>query len=854
MGSTRKSEQCRSGVGKTSLEPDGLSVVELRKSRLRKGLAVSTTTLLETIGHDLKFALRTMGKSPVFSLAVVLTIAVGIGANTAMFSVIRAVLLKPLEYREPDLVVLLTEGATPIRLEELTVASRSYSAIGDFAGGFENLALSGAGEPEVLKCARVSANFLDILGVRPLQGRGFFAEEDKPGATPVAMISAELWRRRFGRNPAIVGQTVTLGGMPTAIVGVLPPGFAFPQAGTDVWLTRPQEWSVIPPAGRPISPTLGVFGRLKPQVGMQQANAELQVLNKQYSAAHPEMLDAKTDSPDAVRSLQEELVSDIRPKLWMLFGAVGFVLLIVCANVASLLLARATGRAREFAVRAAIGAGRARIIGQLLTENVLLSFLGGALGVGSAWAGLSAIRSMTFVDLPRAGEIRMDAMVLAFGVALALFTGVTFGLAPALVASRPDLAAVLRGSGEGAISVRTGMFAGVGARGLLVVGQVALSIILLIGAALLIESLAHLYRVDPGFQPSGLLTMKIALSPTRYDNDQKKAAIYDQIEQRIGSLSGVQAAAFTLTLPMADMWLGTTVEVAGRPEIRLNERPTAILENVTPGYFRTLGIASKRGREFTAHDTAAAVPVVIINGSLARVLWPQYPNGQDPIGQRILIGNDNKPKEIVGIASDVHQTGKDSDPMAEIYLPCAQKPPASAMLVVRTKGDPLSFANAVRSQILAIDPDQPVSEISTMENVVEASEGQLRLMMRLLGVFAGVATLLALVGLYGVISYSVVQRTKEIGIRRALGAQRGNILSLVARQVVTLALAGVVLGIGGAYGLTRLLQDMLFQVSATDLSTFMGISILFMAVALAASYIPARRAAGVDPLVAIRSE
>jgi len=811
-----------------------------------------TIALFESVQQDLKYGIRSMRKNPAFSIAIVLTIALGIGANTAMFSVIRAVLLKPLEYRDPDRIVLLTEGATPIRVEELMAASRSYSAIGDFAGGFENLALSGLGQPEVLHCARVSANFLEVLGVLPLQGRSFFAEEDKPGAAPVALISAELWRRRFGRNPAIVGHTMTLGGMPATIVGVLPSGFEFPQAGAEVWLTRPQEWSVIPPAGRPISPTIAVFGRLKPQVDMRQANAELQVLNQQYAAAHPEMLDAKKESPEVVRSLQEELVSDIRPKLWMLFGAVGFVLLIVCANVASLLLARAAGREREIAVRAAIGAGRARIIGQLMAESVLLALLGGVIGIGLAIGGVSAIRGMTFVDLPRAGEIQMDATVLGFGAALALLTGIGFGLVPALVASRPDLAAVLRGSGESAISGRSRLFAGVGPQSLFVVGQVALSIILLIGATLLIESLAHLYRVDPGFQPAGLLTMKIALSPARYDNDQKKAAQYDQIEQRIGSQPGVQAAAFTSTLPMADQWLGTTVELAGRPEVRLNERPTAILEDITPGYFRTLEIGTKHGREFTAHDTAGAVPVVIINESLARVLWPQYPNSQDPIGQQILIGNDNQAREIVGIASDVHQTGKDTDPMPAIYLPCAQKPPASAMLIVRTNGDPLSLANTIRNQVLAVDPDQPVSEISTMESVVDASEGQLRLMMRLLGTFAGAATLLAVIGLYGVISYLVTQRTREIGIRRALGAPRNNILLLVARHALTLALAGVFLGVGGAFLLTRLVQDLLFQVRATDPATFVGISILFVLVALAASYIPARRAASVDPLAAFR--
>lgn len=812
---------------------------------------MSTITIFEALLQNLKFALRTMRKNPAFSVAVILTVALGIGANTAMFSVIRAVLLKPLEYREPDRVVVLTEGATPVRAEEFTAASRSYSEVGTYAGP-EDLALSGNGEPEVLKGARVSANFLQILGITPLQGRSFFAEEDQLGAAPVAMISAELWRRRFGRDPWIVGNTITLAGVPTTIVGILPPGFQFPIAGSDVWLTRPAEWSVLGPKARPLSPFLSIFGRLKPDVNLQQSNVELVVLKHQYAAAHPDMLDAKPDTPEVVHSFKDELVSDIRPKLWMLFGAVGFVLLIVCANIGSLLLARATSRAQEFAVRAAIGAGRGRIIGQLLSESALLAILGGALGILLATASVSAIRTVTFVDLPRAGEIRVDAMVLAFGAVLALVTGVAFGLVPSLAASRPDLAVVLRGSGEGTVPSRTRPFARIGSRSFLVMGQVALSIVLLIGATLLIESLAHLYRVDPGFQPARLLTMKIALSPTGYDTDQKKASFYEQLVQRAESVPGVQRAALTLTLPMADGWMGTTLEVTGRPPSKLNERPIAVFQNITPAYFRTMEIPLKRGRAFTADDNAGAVRVVIINESLARVLWPEYPNGTNPMGQHILIGNDTQPWEIVGIASDVHQTGKDMDPKPGVYFACAQKPPGSAMLAVRTSGDPLSFANAIRSQVLAIDPNQPVSEISTMEAVVDASEGQLRLMMRLLGTFAGAATLLAMIGLYGVISYSIVQRTKEIGIRRALGAQESNILLLVARQVVAMALAGVLLGIGGALALTRLMQDLLFQVSATDPVTFVGISILFVLVAVAASYIPARRAAGIDPLHALR--
>lgn len=810
---------------------------------------MSRTAQFESLQQDLKYGVRTMLKNPGFSAAVVLTIALGIGANTAMFSVIRAVLLKPLAFRDPDRVVLVADGVTPIRFEELKTESRSYTEVGAFTNGTEDMALSGVTNPEVLRGARVSANFLQILGVDPMLGRSFLPEEDKPGAAAVTMISAELWRRRFGADPSMVGETVTLAGVPHTIIGVLPTGFRFPIA--DVWVTRPSEWSIIPAPGRLLSPILSVFARLKPKVEVQRATAELAVLNRQYATAHPEMLDVKPESPDVVQPFKDSMVSDVRSKLWMLFGAVGFVMLIVCANIGGLLLARAASRAKEFAVRAAIGAGRGRIIEQLLVESLLLASLGGALGVVLAACSLRGIRSMTFVDLPRSGEISTDAMVLAFGAVLALLAGVAFGLAPSLAASRPDLGVVLRGSGEGATAAGSGRITGWNSRGFLVVGQMALSIILLIGATLLIKSLARLYRVDTGFQSTNLLTLNISLSPARYDTERRRAMFYEQLVRSIESLPGVRSAAVTLTVPM-DRFFGTTVLVTGRSPVQLNERPIAILQNISPAYFRTMGIALKRGRPFTNHDTSAATPVVIINENLARLFWPLYPAGPDPIGQHLLTGTDTRPTEIVGIAADVRANGRDQDPRAGMYFPCAQRPPQSATLVVRTNGDPLSFADSVRSQVFTIDPNQPVSDLSTMDNVIEDSEGQLRLMMGLLGTFAGVATFLAVIGLYGVISYSVVQRTKEIGIRRALGAPRNNILALVARPVIGLALAGVALGVGGACALTRLLQDLLFQVSPTDPATFIAIAILFVLVALGASYFPARRAAGVDPLAALR--
>jgi putative ABC transport system permease protein len=814
---------------------------------------------LEGVCQDLKYAVRTMWKAPVLSVTVVLATSLGIGANTAMFSVIRAVLLAPLGYHDPDRLVLLTNGATPIRFDEMVTSARSYEGLGAYANGREDVTLSDDGQPEVLKGARVSGNFLDILGVQPLLGRSFLSAEDKQGAPTVAMISAELWQRRFNGAPSIIGRSVTLAGIAYTIIGVLPPKFQFPLPATDVWLTRPSEWSILEPQSRRISPILHIFGRLKSSVDISQANAEVVVIDHQYDVAHPGILDSDKSiarlwnrPPAHLELLKDQLVSEARSKLWLLFGAVGLVLLIVCANIASLLLARATARSREFAVRVAIGAGRRRIIGQLLTESILLSFIGGASGVLLAVLSVRSIRGMTALDLPRSGEIRTDGTVLLFAVILSLLTGLLFGLAPSLYASRPDLDGVLRGSGEGtrSASPKPG-FLHLNPRSLLVIGQVAFSTVLLIGAALLMESLARVYRVDPGFRVSNLLTMSLTPSPTRYDTAQKRAAFYNALVEHIESLPRVNSAAVTRTLPMTG-YAGAPVQVTGRPEMNLNERPLAVIQNITPQYFRTMKIPLRRGREFRARDDAGALPVAIIDDSMARRFWPQYPGGPNPIGQQIMIGSHSRPTEIVGIVGDIRQEGLTEQPKPGIYLPSAQQPPESAMLAIRIEGNPLSLVNSVRNEILTLDRDQPVSEVASMNELVDASEGPLRVMMTLLGIFAGVATIIAVIGLYGVISYSVAQRTKEIGIRRALGAERGNILALVVGHGLRLALGGVLLGVCGAFALTRLLQGLLFHISTTDPMTFANISVLFVVVALVASYVPARRAIGIDPLAALR--
>jgi predicted permease len=839
--------------------------IERAKEECREARGVN---VVEGFVQDLRYGLRMLRKSPTFTLTVVLTLAIGIGGNTAMFTVIRAVLLKPLEYRDPDKLVRLSledpqqskrDGSFTLkRLEEMRASAKSFSGIGAFLKLPEYVSLSGQGEPEALVGARVSANFLDILNVKPLAGRSFLAEEDAPGGPLVAMISSSLWRRRFQGDPQAVGKTVTLNATACIIIGVLPEDFAFPFVDTDVWFTRPAESSVIPPGARPYVTVLNGFARLKAQVSPQQAQAELDVLNRQYVLANPSRLDAGTGVSLRVASLKDQFVANVRPTLWMLFGAVGFVLLIACANVAGLMLARANFRLREFAVRAALGAARGRLVRQLLAESLVLAVAGGSIGALLATCALYAMKHFSTLQLPRAGEIRPDGLVLAFTVILSIATGILFGLFPSLQASRRDLVAELRESGAGAGrgSLARRRILGMNVRGVLVVGQISLSIVLLIGATLLIKSFARLRSVDPGFQPADLLTMKITLPPARYDTGEKKDAFFRELVQRLESLPGVGSATAALSLPTTKGWLGTNVLVEGQPVGDDDKEPTARFQSITPSYFRTLKIPLRRGREFTERDnTPGAPPTVIINESFAQRFWPAYPRGQDPIGQHIREGIDRTGwVEIVGIVGDVRQTDLTADSVPEFYVPTVVHAPQTAYLVVRTERDPQFFVNAVRSQVLAIDQDQPVSDVKTMDEVLEATLGQRRLTMLLLGSFAGEALLLAAVGMYGAVAYSVAQRTQEVGIRRTLGAQQGDILRLLLSHGLAVALVGIGIGVGIALALTKLMNNLLFRVSATDPATFVTIALLFMIVALLASYIPARRAMRVDPMVALRYE
>ena len=613
------------------------------------------------------------------------------------------------------------------------------------------------GEPEALQVGRVSWNFLAILGVQPILGRAFLRAEDKQGGPAVAMISAELWRRKFGGDSQIVKKPVTIGGEPYTIVGVLPQGFQFPFAGLDVWVPRPSEFSMLPARFWDI-PLVHVFARLKPGASVEQAAAELQVLHQQYIRNNPAFAKEKSARIRVV-SLHEQLVKGIQPALWMLLGAVGLVLLIACANVAGLLLARGASRSREFAIRTALGASHRRLIRQLLIESVVLGVAGGIAGLFLAHWSLAAIRAINGFNqapvadslfLPGVQDLRIDPWMLGFTTALSVVTGLLFGIIPAVTVSRSGAGEALRERGAGAGSAelsRSGVL-GTNARTILVAGQIALSIVLLIGATLLVKSLAELRGVNPGFQPANLLTMRIALPTHQYPTEQQKLAFFARLVGQVQTLPGVRRAAIALSLPTTTNKLGTNVEVEGQPTLEASDQFIAQLQSVSPGYFRTLQIRLERGRDFTARDNVpGARPVVIINEAFARRFWPAYPKGSDPVGRHMSEGADRmRSAEIIGIVADVRERGLAAEPEPEFYVPSVVHPPQTAYLVVRTDRAPLSFTNAVRSEVSAIDRDQAVSDVRSMQAIFDLTLGRRNLIMTLLAVFAAFALILSLLG------------------------------------------------------------------------------------------------------------
>jgi putative ABC transport system permease protein len=792
-------------------------------------------------------------------LVAIVTLALGIGANTAIFSVANALLLRPLPYAHPERLVLVyaakADAAGAIqpfsfpRATFLSDKSRAFSGFAPFTS--ENFNLTGRGDPEQLSAARVGWSFFDVLGVRPAIGRAFLPEEDRPGAKAVCLISHALWTRAFAARADIAGQNITLDATPYTIIGVLPRGFEFEALGTgvDLWAPRVFDLNITTPAadprGRGVSERRGAPGAGRRRGASGRRNGYPRPAVQARESAHAGRRSGVTIH---ARDLQEQTVSNVRTAVLILCGAVGLLLLIACANVAALLLSRALARRKEIAIRAALGAGRAALMGQLLAESVLLAMAGGALGIAlSAW-GTHALAAMGQGNLPRVEEIGIDWRVMTFTAALSLVTGVLFGLLPAMQLSGQDLNPVLRAEGRGSAGGRRRNRL----RSALVVAQVALSMVLLVGAGLLIHSFVRLRQVDGGFDARNVLTMKIALPPARYPQGPQMAAFYDQAVKRIAAMPGVQSAAVCSALPVRPVRF-SPVLVEGQPEVPLAARPLMAIQMVSPAYFRTLRVALRQGREFTDGDNAGSAGgtpplVAVVNETLARRFWPH----ENPIGKHLLLGRMTKPTEVVGVAADVSNLSLAAAPEAEVYLPFAQRPWASMNLILRTAGDPHNWAAAARAAVAAVDRDQPVTAMNSMEEVLSTSTAQRRFSVFLLGVFSTMAMALAAVGLYGAIAYSVAERTGEMGIRMALGATRGDILRMIVGHGLALALAGLATGAVVALALTRLMSGLLFQVGAADPASFGASALLFAAIAVLASYLPARRATRVDPTEALR--
>jgi predicted permease len=805
---------------------------------------------LMTLWQDVRFGARTLAKNPGFTAVAVIALALGIGANSAIFSVVNTVLLRPLPYKEPGRLVMVWEKGNA---DEFPINSTSAANFIDwrdqnqvFEGvsvmGRASFNLTGVGEPVRVDGRRVSANLFHILGVEPQLGRGFLPEEDAPGAGRVVILSHGLWQRRFGSDPGAVGTPLTMNGRSYTVVGVMSPQFEFPSRQDELWV--PIAFGTQEAANRGNN-SYEVLGRLKPGVSLEQAQSEMNVITARLKRQYPDVV--KSDA-SVVVSLHEQRVGDIKTALLVLLGAVVFVLLVACANVANLLLARAAVRRKEIALRVALGAGRLRLVRQFLTESVLLASLGGVAGLLLSFWGVNLLKAFIPENLSEAKAISVDARVLVFTLLVSLLTGLIFGLAPATQASNLDLNEMLKEGGRDSSSGKGGNRV----RGLLVVMEVAVSLVLLVGAGLLINSFLRLRNLDPGFRTDNLLTMSVVLPQQKYPDHARRAAFFSELTSRVESLPGVRSAAVTNWIPLIMQGDTFGVSVEGRPDPGPDKRPDVVTRVVSPGYFNTMGIQVLRGRQFDERlDRADSMPAAVVSETTARRLWP----GEEPLGKRLQPG-DSDPKgwiEVVGVVKDVRQFDLTAEPRLQMYLPYVQfEWFVPRQLVVKTEVEPTSLAAAVRKTVWELDKDQPVSDVRTMEDVLSDSIARQRFSTLLLGIFAALALALAAVGIYGVMSYTVAQRTREIGIRMALGAQAGSVLRLMLRQGLKLASAGVVLGLAGALLLTRLMSSMLFGVSATDPLTLVTISLVLVGVALLACYIPARRAAKVDPLSALR--
>ncbi|MEY2508474.1 MAG: hypothetical protein QOH01_2803 [Verrucomicrobiota bacterium] len=798
--------------------------------------------------NDLRYALRQLIKAPSFTAVAIITLALGIGACTAIFSVVNVVLLRPLNYPQPDRIVSIRETNLP-QFPEFSVAppnyldwekqTKSYEYLAAYSGTRVNL--TGNGEPQQLLALKATAHYFDVYGDKPFLGRLLLPEEDAPGKNHVVVLSYGFWQRVFGGDHAVVGRSIELNGEPYTVVGVAAPPLG-QSSKVEAWIPmafKPEETANDARGGHYIN----VVGRLRSGVTVAQAKAELELLATQLARQYP---DSNKGWGIFMMPIQDAIVRDVKPVLYTLLGAVACVLLIACANLANLLLARATARSREISIRAALGAGRARLVRQFLTESVVLAVCGGVAGVILARWGLDALLALAPSSLPRMSEIHLDSGVLLFSLALSVVTGVVFGIAPALLAARSDVNEALkqgtRGSTEGGVRGRL--------RSALVVIEVTFALVLLGGAGLLARSFIQLANVDPGFIPENATLLQLSLPQKKYSKPEQQTAFADALLERLKNLPGVQAVGVTHSMPLVGDYV-LSFNIEGRPHIDPADLPSTNYYTVTPDYFRAMGIRLVRGRVFTPQDDAKAARVAIINETMARQFFPN----EDPIGKRINITNGPDAwREIIGIVGDIKQYGVDKATSAQAYEPFAQVPFSSLNVVIRTKGSPAALLGSLRPAVYAIDKDQPVGIIRPLEEIMAESIARQRFAMLLLTVFSGVALVIAAVGIYGVMAYNVVQRTGEFGIRMALGAQQGDVLRLVFVQGGKLIGLGLLIGLLATLAASRAMGSMLFNTSAYDPLTLGTITVVLAAVALVACFFPASRATKVNPIDALRAE
>lgn len=814
---------------------------------------------IESFFNDVLYGLRQLRRNPGFTSVVILTLALGIGVNAAVFSVVNAVLLKPLRYPRADQIVMIHEKITlPGYEDDLDmVSSADFADFSTRNTSFEDMAairyqsfdLTGKGEPVRVEGSAVSASLFSVLQVDAALGRVFTREQDHYGGPHVVLLGYGLWVSRYGSDPQMVGQSIRLNDESYTVIGVMPKWFHFPDQDDQLWVPldlRPDEFT------NRVDRSVLVAARLKQGLGLKQAQAQMDAAGRQLAQQYP----ATNAGVSAhVVSLRDQIVGDVRPAILILWGCTGFVLLIVCANISNLLLTRASIRRREFAIRAALGAARLRIVRQLLTESTLLALLGGILGLVVAFWGMHAIRWISppdsFPYLPRLDEIGIDWSMLSFTLGISLLAGFSFGFIPALQTGRSNLQETLKESGR-----ISGGGRGSWTRMLLVVAETALSAIVLVGAGLLLRSFLRLAQVPLGFQPRNVLSLRVIPRGPRYSNQAERSSFYQQVLQKIESIPGVQSAGAIGFLPLTWVWHVNKFSIQGQTLPVPGEEPVADFRPVTPGYFSSMGIPSVAGRDFSWTDAAGSLPVVIISDAIARRFWPK----DDPVGRHIKQGPPDSLGgwlTVIGVVGDVRYYDVASKPQPTIYLPYGQNQGTGMALhdlVVRTAVEPSSVNSAVRSAIWAVDPSLSISRVRTMEEVYSISVTPQRFNLQLLGLMASVAMILAAVGLYGVIAYTVQQRTREIGVRIALGAKPQEMIGLVLFQGARLAIVGVAIGVVAALGLVRLMTGLLYGVTANDPLTFAGVSILLLLVALAASYVPARRAMHVDPIVALRYE